>query len=1319
MKKTITGFLALCLALAACRQGSSNESGDALRVQAAPFKSEEKSKSTTVKAEVRSDGIFYGDKGLIIHDKGFMTLTAGGQKLGDFFFFFNTPWSPWISTNFRGLEHSGMKRNLPAKRFVFTGKIPLEKRGTENMPMANYKQTVQLTKDDRIQIDIEYSCPDKKKIKDRGLFFSMPFAICQGMRYEIDGKIKEFPEKTGEKTADVYSGRPKKFVFSPNVSKSEFGIDIQSNSAFFVRDRKTSVNLRLQPDKKQKISFVLDLRKIAASSLEKSTDSYAGIDFWKSDRLHVPNFDKTKNLVQNPSFESGLRYYILHDTWGEYNPSDKPIYSTDNSQSKFGQSSLRLLVRKKYPKDGYLQTFAIPVKKDKKYTVSFYVKGEYAKGLRLNLRCISAKWMQFPKLGSCGVTKNWKRHSFTFTAPNQAATVLLRGRCGSSVPAETGKIWIDGLQLEEGEKATAYVENPLSARLITSSPDNFLSLKDKISATLEIVTKSEAKGTVACSVEDYFGRKIWGKKFSFKSDKKGAAHVSLPLDGKLGKGIFVLRVDFELEDGYKDSDFFRISRMEFLENKHRNKNICASNFWQRCTRFNDIVERAKYIGMGSTNYVKPKKMITDIYRKNGVYISGLGIFSHGEKASKEMTIKIKKLSREISKWKKMTPEREKIVEDASFKVARSMPWIDSWFFAGECEAGGCKKYKMLESGNIKDFVKLLVATYKGVKRFDKNKKVDLCGGPCNMMPQGGIRWLDRYLEAVGGKVKFDGVAIHPYRTVPEDPDLDDDTAKLLEMLNKHGYDDVPIYWNEGIYYAPYNVPAWGLSPHKGCSIDHYRAFSPSYHMGWAERISAAYFARSWLVALKYQDRVKQFNGWCSWMQMDAYLTPFALQKIPNTLGHILGNAAFKEDIRFAPGIRCYVFEDEKKRPVAAIWSHLAKVDRGLEKCPVAKFTFGGDIPEFIDLMGNNRSVAAVDGKIEVPIASAPLFIRGGAGTLKELCEVLRKAKLKGAKQSPIQVSAKPLSESELDVSFKNLVSRKFEGEIKLNVQGEDIDQKLSMKPQESIDLRVPLKKMLSAGRITKVSVPITIKEKGEKGIKANASFQGFAVKKLKGKINIDCSFEDWKGIPEIKLKSRTVSKLKIGEKGEKIGYKGDFEAFFRVAWDREHLYLAVRVQDDKFMRSPDKHGRYGWYNDTLQVYIDTLGDARSRATKGFDGNDYNYDFFPDPEKGSAVAFRRFAPEQQIAGGLLAPKPNMVEPNVKTAFKLVKGGYIYEVAFPKRYIAPLQLKAGTVAGFALFLNDRDGKRVKACLTLTPPGTGCYMNPHLYPVMLLVE
>jgi len=764
--------------------------------------------------------------------------------------------------------------------------------------------------------------------------------------------------------------------------------------------------------------------------------------------------------------------------------------------------------------------------------------------------------------------------------------------------------------------------------------------------------------------------------------------------------------------------------MSFLDNTHKNKNIFASNLRSEMPRGNDLLKRCQEIGFGSTGFRFLDKDYFDRLSRYGMSYNKeiLSCFYFNFSVSNKTLIEEK-----LGNLEKVTPEMEKKIEAAAYEVAKAYPWIGAWELGSEFEGW----WKLIATKNFKDFAKLHIACYKGVKRADSNKKFYL-GGCCNMQPQNGTRFVDQYLEAanaVNGKIKFDGVTMHPYRTMPENPDLDDDAAVFFAMLDKHGYKGAPVFWDEGMYYTYYNIPAWGLDPHKGCSSDHYAAAAcPSYHMGWGERISAAYYARSWLVALKYQDRVKQFNGFCSWMYMDAYLAPLALQKIPNTLGNLLGNAVFKKDIRFAPDTRCYVFEDEKQRPVAALWSHNPKVDRGHAESPIGRFNFEGKAVEIIDLMENKRSVKSDANRLtDIPITPFPVFIRGRPGELESLCKTIQDGRIIDSDKAVVQISAKPSNAAELAVEFRNLVTREFQGQADIKLQDKAMEQKIRLKEKGVENVMIPMPEKIPLDRITEIKLPVTLKEEGGKPLAVDLSFNAFAVKKLKGKITITGNAEDWQDIPAIQVTNRCVSTTKGGggaqslpldNNPEKVGYPGDHAAEYQMAWDNDNLYLRVKVADDKFFHENKKEVGGRWNNDCLQVYIDTICDARSKETRGFDGNDYNYDFFPN-EDGTLTAFRRYAPEQQQAGGLLAPMPNMVEPEVKGTFRKTEKGYIYEIAFPKRLIAPLQLKAGSVSGFAVYIADHDGTYLKSALTITPPGTGGYMNPYLYPVMVLVE
>ena len=125
-------------------------------------------------------------------------------------------------------------------------------------------------------------------------------------------------------------------------------------------------------------------------------NAFNGINFWKNDRINVPDFASSRNLLPNPSFESGLRYYNNFFTWGKWPGRDYDIYNIDTDNARSGKRSLRISAFKAYPNPNYLSTFTIPTKPGKKYTFSFYAKSD-APGQRLDFNCVTAQWLKFPK----------------------------------------------------------------------------------------------------------------------------------------------------------------------------------------------------------------------------------------------------------------------------------------------------------------------------------------------------------------------------------------------------------------------------------------------------------------------------------------------------------------------------------------------------------------------------------------------------------------------------------------------------------------------------------------------------------------------------------------------------------------------------------------------------------------------------------------------------------------------------------------------------------------------------------------------------------
>ncbi|MBT4819848.1 MAG: hypothetical protein HN742_08750 [Lentisphaerae bacterium] len=1274
---------------------------------------------------VRGNGIFFGDKGLIIDNSSRLSLVSGGGELAAVLPCVRTAYSVNVipSTSFRdGALTSGKEPGA----FTYEGQVPLDQHGA----MGTWRQNVTVLPDGRIRLDCALSVPaaGASLVSSAMLLFKLPFAVCADRRFSIDDREYAFTAGSAPSQTNAVlfaSSNVRRLRFAPGDPEATFDMALLRKRALTIREELKDnwegqmVYLSVEADAQREISLVLDLRTISAAARTDSADAHNGIDFWKSDRLHVPNYGLCRNLIQNPSFEAGLYHYqyAMHGLYYENGPAD--LYTVDDRQAYRGKRSLRIRAVKGMGYPHGLASFAIPVVEGRTYTFSCYARGDLP-GLRLTVRGISADWPVFPLVSQTNVTTAWDRYSFSFTAPNAGISIGLRGAYYGDDASGQGTVWVDGLQLEEGGM-TDYTEKPFAASVVSSRPGSVFAPGERMACRLHLAGRPGTTGEVAVSVEDFFYRTVWRGEFAFTIDGGGQADIPLPLDRRLPRGVFVVRADVALRDGFSDTIFSRIAIMPPLDNRHRNKALTSVTLPKWPCR-EAIFERGRAMGIGSQTAITrdfPEEEM-DLMRRYGMESMGTAIMNDVSNGC--IQVEGQRLVPGLLKLTHVTAEVEQAVEEASYLKAKSLPWIDMWWFAGESapryRAHGVKGASLVPH-NIPDFAKLILACRRGVKRANPQARFLAVGGPCNMSPGNGIDLLDRYVRALGTGVRFDGVGIHPYRALPENPDLDDDATVLRSMLAKHGWGEIPVYWNEGIYHHSYVIPAWGLNAHRGAS-KHCRIGPVSYHMGWGERICAAYYARYWLVGLKHQEQVKCFDGHWALMFLDVDLAPFAFQKIPNTLGRLLGNASFRRDIRFAPQVRGYVFEDERGRPVAALWSHRARVDRGDEPPPVALIRFAGAMPEFFDLMEAPRSVAVHDdGACRVPVSPFPLFIRGRPGTLESLCQSLNTATLVGDAVAPLDITAKPTGMGDVEIQFRNLLTRPFRGKAVVRVQDAPLTQALELAVKERFALRVPLPAVLSSAHISELRLPVHITGHDGSFVETDVSFRGFAVnRRPASRLVVDGDLADWGATPEIAISS-VYDYGKAPKQADQQEGMLPFSATFRMAWDDQNLYLAVCVTDET-LSCAKGGGPNNWNNDCLQVYIDTCCDARSRATEGYDSNDYNYDFCRDPAAlDTATPWRMVTPEEQLTGGVYGLKNRQLEPGIATAFREVPGGYVYEIAFPARFIQPVRLQAGTVVGFALFLSDDDGKGIETSLTLTPPGTSCHMKPHLWPVMLLVE
>ena len=660
------------------------------------------------------------------------------------------------------------------------------------------------------------------------------------------------------------------------------------------------------------------------------------------------------------------------------------------------------------------------------------------------------------------------------------------------------------------------------------------------------------------------------------------------------------------------------------------------------------------------------------------------------------------------------PEFLKWVEDNAYEQTKANPWISYWSF--EREPAG--KYATIKQGNMKEYAKLVLAANRGIMRANPDAMLSPYNA-WNMNVQGReeVCHFLRTAKEIEPETDFKVIDIHTYRSFPESPDIEEDLVAFQEGLRKAGYPDIKIVLGEGAYYfpmildeAPRLAPWVGVAAKDGFS----RFMVPSYDLGWGERIGAAQILREALVFYKHADRVIHS---CTWVKpfLDQQ-TPLSWAVATAAVTELLGNADFKEDIRFSPNSRAYLFEDPQKRTVAVAWRFDQRFDRGLAEGTTIAMRFDDGVkPEFIDMMGNICSVPMKDGEYQVPLSGFPVYIRVAPGQGAALSKAIRECVvLADAKGLPLQFVATIKDRSEALLSVINPLSRELKAEV--GIAGAAMSP-VTVGPKATTSMAVKLPKPLSDSAFDQIRIPIAVRYK-QRDFNEDFSVTALAVH------HVSEGFS-WKDIPVVPVPYRHAAIRRRGpgaRDGRPWGGEADFSGTCQFAWNEKNLYMRYEVRDDKFV-CPAKGTDWGsyWNYDSIQLFFDSFCDAKANAKKklmGFDTNDFSYELLPDSST-SAVVYRRLAPDLQLTGGVEGYKANVLERSITCRFSYGNGTRVYEAVFPARTLRPIPLKEGSTFGFGFEIYDRDQPDVRSAYKLSNVRTTAYRNPHEYPQLILAK
>jgi len=712
-----------------------------------------------------------------------------------------------------------------------------------------------------------------------------------------------------------------------------------------------------------------------------------GIDFWKSDATHRP-LPPGRNLVPNPSFEQGMRYWSWTGGGAAYTPVTDETIRYWTSTGGYHGSTCLLLRDTGYPRRGGPAgpcLMPIPTRPGETYTFSFYAKAKRA-NTRVSVLLASAgstgQWPWYPSTrlpeNQWTVTDRWARYSRTFVADGQGVTIHVAGG---------GDTRIDCLQLELGGAATPWEGPPTEGLLVTAKRGNDLAPGEDPRA--RFVVRGEP-AEIGLSARNVFGEELFRTNLAVTPP----AAVPLAFDAnRFGTGVFVLRADFRAK-GRSWTDYFRLSVMEPLRNEHATKNVFGSlipSAAATLTRGDDISRKGMEWGWGSTTWGSSD----DYLPRNGAP-SYRNVFEPRDRIGNFCRVLAgdDPATRDYLRWDAVTPERERAIEAAAYRLARTNDArFVFWTFGNEeesCVINGAKRFD--------EYAKAQAACRRGVKRARPDAKFLPTCGTSGWNRLRGYDAMEGYLSAADRLgFKYDAVAVHPYGNLDGGilgrGDMDLWTQKLLEMLDRHGYPKTtPIVYSEMWNIPETNVPEWGTD-----CYDTYQYGKISYDFGLREFVHAGSLARLYVMALKYWPRLEAVNVWMGRPFIDQLLAPIAACGAVNALGHMMPDVAFAADVKPYADVRGYVFTRRTDgRAVAAVWTTDHETERGRRGGPVLHAALPGGVRAY-DFMGNRRALApsAPEAKtFRLPLQPAPTYLV--ADDAARLADALNAAAADGA-----------------------------------------------------------------------------------------------------------------------------------------------------------------------------------------------------------------------------------------------------------------------------------------------------------------------------------
>jgi len=198
---------------------------------------------------------------------------------------------------------------------------------------------------------------------------------------------------------------------------------------------------------------------------------------------------------------------------------------------------------------------------------------------------------------------------------------------------------------------------------------------------------------------------------------------------------------------------------------------------------------------------------------------------------------------------------------------------------------------------------------------------------------------------------------------------------------------------------------------------------------------------------------------------------------------------------------------------------------------------------------------------------------------------------------------------------------------------------------------------------------------------------------------IDGNLDEWGG------REYAIDQVVHQEQGGEWTGPGDLGGTFRVAWDDQYLYLALRVQDDWHVQTQEPRTMYKGDDVEIQIDTDLAGDFDDASLGGDDG-----------QLGLSAHDLAAGP---YAAYVWRPPEREGPIDIPMAFRPVDGGYLLEAAIPWSALN-LSPQSRAAYGLAVSLSDADvpGSTAQETMVSNAPNR-IWENPTTWGTLVLAD